>query len=84
VTGAFDAVLEETDRLGRPVIVQQRLDVGLQHLGLGVGEPGAVGSLAAAPGRDQQRSAKRPCRVPAFVTPGDAADAEVSGRSEPT
>ena len=51
MAGPFDAVLEQADRLGRVVAVQERPDVVLQQPGFGVGEPApAVGPVRAAGG----------------------------------
>ncbi len=88
VTGALDAVLEEADRFGRSVVVQQRPDVGLQQVDVVLGERGAAVCRFAASGRGQQRSAKRAGRVAdplgalgALSVPEDSSGVDVNGTS---
>ncbi|MGH3778522.1 MAG: hypothetical protein ACRDRR_22740 [Pseudonocardiaceae bacterium] len=49
MAGAFDAILEESDRLSRLVVVEQRLDVGLQLRCLGLGDRTAPSGLLCRP-----------------------------------
>jgi hypothetical protein len=67
VAGPADAVLQEADRLGRPVVVEKCPDIRHQLLGLGIGKPVPAAGVLVALGRGRQRLAKRSRRVAIFT-----------------